>query len=136
MMAALFLRQVVRCRSIQFYDALILPPTNHFVSGISPSSTLSHLRNQCRLFASSPQRPAGSSLAFCHSLSYSASLLMWAAATNSRGGGKVRVSCRILVIPPAEPVDMSAFSRPQVVSFSERNDLSAAGAENQRAAGP
>src|SRR6266702_1484511 len=117
MMAALFLRHVDRCRSMQLYDALILPPTNHFVSGISPSRTLSHLRNQCRWLASSPQNPAGSSLALRHILSYSASLLMLAAAVNSRGGGNVRVSCKTLVMPPPEPVDMSALSCREEVSF-------------------
>src|SRR5258708_5988986 len=110
MMAALFFRHVARCRSMQLYDALILPPTNHFVSGMSPSRTLSHLRNHCRLLACSPQKPSASSLALSHILSYSASLLILAAATNSRGGGNVRVSCKILVMPPPEPVDISAVS--------------------------
>src|SRR5580704_9469658 len=95
-MAALFLRQVSRCRSRQLYDALILPPTNHLVLGIVPSRTLSHLRNQWRLAAISPQKPAGSSFARFQSLLYSSSLLMLASAANSAGGGKTRNSCRTL----------------------------------------
>src|SRR5262245_59256591 len=110
MMAALFFRQVVRCRSRQLCDTLSLPPVNHFVSGISPSRTLSHLRNHSSWPASSPQNPAGSSLAFCHIRSYSASLLMWAAAEKSFGGSNLRVSCKTLVMPPPEPVDISAVS--------------------------
>src|SRR5580700_2354431 len=98
-MAALFLRQVSRCRSRQLYEALILPPTNHLVLGIVPSSTLSHLRNQWRLAAISPQKPAGSSFARFHSLLYSSSLLMLACAVNSAGGGKTRNSCRTLTMP-------------------------------------
>src|SRR5271157_3612912 len=108
MMAALFLRQDSRCRSRQLYDALILPPTNHLVLGIVPSSTLSHLRNQCRLAAISPQKPAGSSLARFQSLLYSSSLLMLACAANSGGGGKMRASCRTLtMLSPGWPAPVA-----------------------------
>src|SRR5580704_9120887 len=98
MMAALFFRQVERCRSRQLYDALILPPVNHLVLGMAPSSTLSHFLNQVRLAAISPQKPAGSSLARPHMRLYSSSLLILDCAVNSAGGVKTRDSCRTLVI--------------------------------------
>src|ERR1700722_19707439 len=108
MMAALFFRHVVRCRSRQLYDALILPPTNHFVLGMGPSSTLSHLRNQVRLAAISPQKPAGSSFARFHIRLYSSSLLMLACALNSAAGGNSRVSCSTLVI--LSPLMVGSFA--------------------------
>src|SRR5207249_3750182 len=77
--------------------------TNHLVFGISPSRTLSHRRNQCRLAACSLQKPAGSSFAHCHSASDSAALLIWACRLNSSGGGKVRVSVSTLVMCSPDP---------------------------------
>jgi len=70
MIAALFFRQVSRWRSRQLALALSLPPVNHFVSGISPSTTWSNGSIQSRFPAISPQNPAGSSLALCHISSY------------------------------------------------------------------
>src|SRR4030095_10305145 len=58
---------------------------------------------------------------------------MWAAAVNSRGGANLRVSCKTLVIPPPEPVDISAVSSRVEVFFSKNADLSAAPGENKRA---
>src|SRR5262245_15239885 len=98
MMAALFFRQVVRCRSRQLSLTLIFPPRNHFACGSFHSSTLVHGWNQCSAFACSPQKPSGSSFARCQSFSYSAMLLTWAWAENSFDGGNSRVSLRTLVM--------------------------------------
>src|ERR1051326_1805336 len=62
MIAALFLRQLVTCRSRQLYDKLICPPTNHFAHGQFHSRTLSHFLNQCSSLATLDQNVSGLSM--------------------------------------------------------------------------
>src|SRR5579885_695106 len=95
MIAALFLRGPVTCRSRQLYERLICPPTNHFAHGQFHSSTLSHFLNQCSSSAMRPQNFSGSSTDSLYICSYSARLLMCAARLNSAGGSNLRCSCRM-----------------------------------------
>src|SRR5262249_4772272 len=97
-MAALLRRGPLRWRSTQLTLALICPPANHWACGSFQTRALSHFFNQASASACSAQTAAGSSLARCQSFSYSARLLTCALAANSAGGGKVRVSCRTLVM--------------------------------------
>jgi hypothetical protein len=58
--AALFLRQVVTCRSRQLALAFSRPPTNHFASGSFQSSTCFHGSAHASSLAISAQKPSGS----------------------------------------------------------------------------
>src|SRR4051812_36017570 len=109
MIAGLVLRGPVRGRSRQLSLALIRPPTNHFANGSFHASTLSHGLNQCSELAASAQKASGSSLAHWARRSYSAAL-MNALAAKSAGGGKVRVSLRILVMLAAAGEDIARVS--------------------------
>src|SRR5271163_2886071 len=90
--AALLRRGVSRWRSRQLYDALIVPPTNHFAFGKFHSSVLPNGLNQCRLRAHSAQNPSGSVSARLYNAWYSSKFLTHALALNSAGGGNLRDS--------------------------------------------
>src|SRR5436190_12972448 len=107
MMAALLRRGPARWRSTQLALTLSCPPTNHLACGSFHSSTFCQGFAQVRLLACKAQKPSGPSFAAWKSRSYSARLLTWAAAANSAGGAKLRVSLRTLVMCEAEGEDMA-----------------------------
>src|SRR4051812_9301522 len=98
MIAALFFRHVLRCRSVQLALTFSLPPTNHLANGSFHSSTLSNGFIHVSDLACSAQKPSGSFSAHAASRSRSAAEGMCAAFANSAGGGKRRVSFRTLVM--------------------------------------
>src|SRR5258706_3923724 len=95
MSAALLRRQVLRWRSRQLSEILILPPPNHSACGGSHFKTVSHFLNQCSsLSANRAQNPSGSALASARSASSSAIDLTCACSAKLSGGGKTLSSCR------------------------------------------
>src|SRR5262245_40437185 len=87
---------------MQLWLTLICPPTNHLANGGCQSSTCRQGRDQSTAWAISPQKADGSSLARFQSVSDSVRLETCAWPANSGGGGKTRVSLRMLWIasPP------------------------------------
>jgi hypothetical protein len=107
-MAALLRRSVVRCRSRQLYERLVVPPTNHFVAGASPAITCCGGANQWRAWAISAQKASGSWMLFSYSARYCSMERMWAWVENSSSGAKtrdsfIRLSMDVLMamVPPA-----------------------------------
>src|SRR3954471_9910966 len=87
MMAALFRRHVVRCRSRQLYETLVFAPRNHFANGaFDQSETCVHFLNQCRWSASSAQNVSGSFAAALYKSWYCCMDLMAARSLNCFGG--------------------------------------------------
>ena len=95
-MAALLRRGPAAWRSTQFSQTLSLPPTNHFASGASQSSTFFQGSRHTSSLASRAQNFFGLSIDSCHSFLYSAMLEMRALAENALLGLKMRSSTRWL----------------------------------------
>src|SRR5438309_924597 len=112
MRAALFLRGPSRWRSRQLSLTLSCPPTNHLANGSFHSRTRFQRLNQCSRSACLAQKPSGSSWASRVSFSNSSLLLMCAFAAKSAGGGKLRVSLRMLVMFEEVGEVMMECSRP------------------------
>src|SRR5689334_15063036 len=88
MIAALFLRGPVRCRSRQLNERLSFPPTNHLANGgLDQSRTRSHFLNQSSSDARSAQNLSGSSSASLYIRSYCSIDAIVACSTKLFGGG-------------------------------------------------
>ena len=89
-------------RSTQLWQAFSVPPSNQRASGHCQSSTEVKGVNQSKPRATSPQKPAGSSIERCQSARYSARLATCGrpptARMNASLGGKTRLSLRALLI--------------------------------------
>ena len=96
--AARFRRGPLACRSRQFTDALIRPPTNHRAKGGSQSRTRSQGRLQSRRPASAAQKASGSASA----VSYTRRSATTARPRNASGGGYCSFSRRRLSIVAPE----------------------------------
>src|SRR6185312_485895 len=92
--AALFRRRPFKCRSRQFSDTLILPPTNHFANGARQVRTFVHGACHSSSPASFPQNFAGFVIDLRYSFWYFARLLISAFFAKDLGGSKTRVSTR------------------------------------------
>src|SRR6185369_7632479 len=107
MSAALLRLQVVRCRSKQLSEMLILPPPNHSACGGFHLSTVSHFLNQCSSSAMRAQNASGFDVASARRFSSSSSDLICACFENDSGGGKTRSSMStesmLLVTVDTEP---------------------------------
>src|SRR5215469_9526034 len=94
MIAALFRRLVVRCRSRQFSERLSFPPVNHFANGGFHSKTFRQRFCQISSFASRAQNLSGRLIDSRYIRRYWARFLMRAFCENSFVGLKSRFSLR------------------------------------------
>src|SRR5688572_1422196 len=98
-MAALFFRQVERCRSTQLAEIFSLPPINHLAKGGFHSNVFFHgLSQSNNSLAWALQNFSGFLTESRYIFSYCAGLFMWAPFEKAGEGLKIRFSLRMDVI--------------------------------------